>query len=432
MTSARHRQSSPRPWSFYILLVALAFSPYYMIAHQLLGQPTLLGKALLLAVLTTTIVGLFVWHSRYIVARLGGATLLLVWVIAAITMSVRALVYGGEPNFISYRFAFLVFIYGFVALPFVGRPEHTSALRRVLLWSCIVQAVLGIIHSTYFPYIVTGVPLDDSGQAIYVLNPGQGGYRENGTLITSNMYAAFLVLGLILLFAGTRRLTRRSLLRVGFPAALLWWGVALSGSRYGLAGSALVTAYFLMRSTPRYALPVVFAIAVAGFAYSPAFARMQERFATVGSGGRIAIATASVDLVSRSTSNLLLGVPPAEAAAARTANGQILSDNSYASMAFDYGFPLMLLLLFSIGFAWSSVVKLRGWVMITALFIAGQFAVTNAVYWDPFILFAGATLLVIDATWRSGQRPRGRAQLPVDPHEVSTGNHLGRTMLHGS
>lgn len=401
-------------WSFYLLLFGVAFSPYYIIAHELFGQPTLFGKALFLAALTTIMIGLFIYHASYLFRRLGGWMLLLVWLSATIILSLRSIVYGVGLEFFTYRFAFLVFVYGCVALPFVRSAECARILGRVLLWSCIVQAVLGIIHSIYFPYIVTGITLDDSGQAIYVLDAGAGGgYRENGTLITANMYGAFLVFGLILLFVKTPRLTRRSLLRVAPLAGLLWWGIALSGSRYALGGAALVTGYFLIKSTPSYVFTLALPVAVALFAASPAVARVQQRFATEGSGGRVAIASTAVDLATKRVSSLMLGVPSAEEAATRTAGDQILSDNSYASMVLDYGLPFTLLLLFYLGLVWSSIVRLKGWVLVTVLFIAGQFAITNALYWDPFLIFAGATVLVVDAMRRDSSRPRRSEPLPI-------------------
>jgi hypothetical protein len=406
----------PRPgrsWSFYILLLGLVFSPYYIIAHDLLGRPTLFGKALFLVGLTMAIVGIFAYHGRYFFNRLGGSVLLFVWLVAGLVLSLRSVMYGGGIDFFAYRFAFLGIVYGCITMPFIRSMECARILRRVLVWSCVVQAVLGIVHSLYFPYIVTGILVDDGGQAIQILDPGAGAYRENGTLISSNMYGAFLVLGLTLVFAKTPRLTRSALLRVGPLAALLWWGIVLSGSRYAIGAAAVVTGYFLLKSVPNYALTVVLPVAVALFAFSPVVARVQERFAVEGSGGRVAMAATSLDLVTKRMSSLILGVSPAEAVAARTASGQILSDNSYASMMFDYGLPFTLLLLFYLGIVWSSIVRLRGWVLVTAFFIAGQFAVTNALYWDPFILFAGATVLVLDATRGGPARPRSRTLRPV-------------------
>jgi hypothetical protein len=386
----------PGRWSLYLLVFCLAFSPYYIIAHELLGQPTLFGKALFLVMLTAAIIGIFVVHAGYIIPRLGGWLLFTVWLCATVVLSLRSEFYGIGLDFFAYRFAFLVFIYGCVALPFVCSPTRIVVVRRVLLWSCVVQAIIGIIHSRYFPYIVTGIPLDDSGQAIYVLDPSLGGYRENGTLITANMYGAFLVLGLILLLANVQRATRRALLRQGPIAALLWWGIALSGSRYALLAAALVTAYFLYRTVPRYVFVIILPAAALIFASSPAFVRMERRFAAEGSGGRVAIAAATLDLGTRRVSSLLLGAPPEEEYAARTGTGQILSDNSFASMMLDYGLPFTLVLLFCLGIVWSALVRLSGWVLVAAVFIIGQFAVTNALYWDPFLLFAGATLLVVN------------------------------------
>lgn len=398
--------------SFYTFVTAVAFSPYYIVAHELLGRPTLFGKALFLVGLTAAVSALFAFHARVILRRLSGELLLGVWLAAIAVLLVRSIVYNVPIDLFVYRFAFLGFVYVFVALPFAQSPQFAPALRRVLLWSCIVQAVLGIIHNRYFPYIVTGVPLDGTGQAIYLVKPGMGGYRENGTLISANMYGAFLVLGLVLLFVPVRKLTVSSALRVGPVAVLLWWGVVLSGSRFALGGAAITTCYLFLRSAPGYALPIVLPIAATMFLTSSAMTRVEQRFAAEGSGGRVAIATVSAELATRRLSSLLVGVPAAEQASARTASGQILSDNSYASLMLNYGLPFTLLLLFYVGIAWSSVVRIQGWVVVVLVFIAAQFAVTNALYWDPFVLFAGATVLVVDFTEHSHSPERVAAPDP--------------------
>lgn len=388
------------PGSLLILLFALAFSPYYIIAHELLGQPTIAGKALFLAMLTAAMVGLFVYNARFLLPRLGGVLLLGVWLGAIVVIAIKAYVYGMDLDIFAYRFAFVSVIYGCVALPFVRSARNVTILRRVLLWSCTLQAVLGIIHSLFFPYIVTGIQLDYSGQAIYVLDPGMGGYRENGTMISANMFGGFLVFGLILLFANTPRLTRRSAIRIAPVATALWWAILLSGSRFALAGALLATGYFLVRATaPAIALLAV-PVSIAAFVFSPAMAHVEQRFQAEGSGGRGAIVTASVELATRRLSSVLLGSTTEEEATVVTAAGKNISDNSYVSLVLDYGLPYALVLLFYLGLTWSALVRVRGWVLLAVAFVLGQFAVTNALYWDPFLIFAGATLLVVDAVQR--------------------------------
>lgn len=387
--------------SFFLLLTALAFSPYYIIAHELLGRPTIAGKALFLAALTAVMVGIFFYNARFLVPRLGGPMLFGLWLTAIIVIAMKAYVYNVHLDIFAFRFAFVAIIYGCIALPFVSSPARTRVLRRVLLWSCVLEAVIGIVHSLYFPYIVTGIQLDDSGQAIYVLDSGLGGYRENGTLISANMYGGFLVFGLILLFANTKRLDRHSFVRIAPLAAVLWWGIALSGSRYALAGAVLATGYFLVKATAPIVTMIAVPLATVALVLSPAMGQLQQRFENEGTGGRGAIITASIDLATRRFSSLLLGSTTEEEATVVTSAGRNISDNSYASLALDYGVPFALLLVFYLGLTWASLIRARRWALLTALFIAGQFAVTNALYWDPFLIFAGATLLVVDALQRA-------------------------------
>jgi len=386
--------------SLWLFVAALAFSPYYIVANDLLGRPTIAGKAVLLVAVSGSMVIVSAIHWRYLLRRLGGVLLIGVWLAAAIVLYVKQLVYGIALDLLAYRFAFVGVVYGCAALPFVRSPASVRLLRRVLLWSCVVQAVLGIIHSKYFPYIVTGIPLTDSGQAIYVLPPGSSAFRENGTLISANLYGAVLVLGLFILFAGAGRLRGRTLLRVLAPAALLWWAIALSGSRLALAGGLLATGYALTRSAPAGVAAIAVPAAFAALLLSSVPARVEERFAIEGSGGRGAMLVRSFELATQRFSSAVVGPTPTEAASATTATGQILSDNSYVSLVFDYGWPFALLLIWYFGLIWSSIVTMRGWVLVTSCFVAVQFAITNAIYWDPFLMFAGATLLVVDALHR--------------------------------
>jgi hypothetical protein len=407
-----------------MLLFAIAFAPFYIIAHIFLGQPRLLGKSLFLALWTISVVGAFASHMRGNFRRLGGLTIFALWFAVAMIVFLRFL-RDGAMDLTSVRFPVLVFVYGSAALPFVKSSLRATIIRRLIFWGCVLQALIGVVHSLFFPNLVTGIQIDDSGELFYVLDPGQGGFRESGTLISANTFGIFLVFGLILLFAGVPRATLRSSLRIVPVAALLWWGIALSGSRYSIGAGALVTAYYVWRCAPRWAIPVLLPFAAILFFQSPAVGGMRARFASEGSGGRTAILTAGSDLALARTSNLLLGATLEDQFNTHTNTGQIISDNSYLQMVLTYGLPVTLLLVFMVYSVWTRWVTMKGWVAVTALTIVGQFAVTNALYWDPFLLYAGALLLVVDrlpdrGSIAGGTESGGTSTLTASPPHSAT------------
>jgi len=320
-----------------------------------------------------------------------------------------------QVDFTGERFPILVFVYGCMTLPFMSIPARARRVRQLLIGGCIVQAAVGVIHSLFFPFIMTGVLLEDSTNSFKVLDPGSGALRESGTLISANTFSGFLVLGLLLIAAQATRPQVRFTLRTIPVVALLWWGIALSGSRYAIGVAAMITGYWIAKSAPRWAAPLLLPIAIAIFLATPTAANMRERFAHEATGGRGDVLATGTNLVLQSTTNLLAGATLEDQLAAHTDEGQIISDNSYLEMILTYGLPVALLLILVIGWVWSDLVAMDGWVLATALVIAGQFAVTNALYWDPYILCAGATMLAVDAIPGVHSRERRRrAPVPLD------------------
>ena len=409
LAASEHRCGVERARSvpFALLIGALTFIPYFIWAHYLLGNPTIFGKAVFLTAITVVLVTTFVLNIRRVVSALGGTWLLTLWAFFATVLVLRSLLYNeGIAQAVSARFGFLFFVYVCATLPFVDDARRRAVLRRVIVWNAVVQASFGIVHRLYFPYVVTGIAIDDSGQGIYFLDPGLGGYRENGTVLSANTYGAYLVLGLIFIFARIRTLDLRAIIRLGPIIGLLYWGIALSGSRYALGSALLLTIVFLLRSLPAFVSPGALVLALVVALSSDTFSRVQQRNADEGSGSRGAKTALALDVVAGNISSVLLGPPNAEIEAARTPDGEPFSDNSYASILLACGVPLAAFFFCFTAIVWSSLVRMRGWVAVTAVFVLGQMAVTNAIFWDGWIVYAGATLLVLHGDAIAGAAPR--------------------------
>jgi hypothetical protein len=382
---------------FLVLVATLAFAPYFIWAHILLGAPSLFGKSLLLSVITTVVYAAFLLNSPYILARIGGP-FLLVCVTLAVVLGLRTILYNETlADAIEGREGIFYFVYISLFLPFLKTARHRRLLTRIIVWGCLVQAIIGIVHNYYFPYIVTGVALDNSGALMYVLAPGQGGFRENGTVVSSNTYGSLLVLGMILMGAHAKRRSLRSTAVVTAYFGLCLWGIVLSGSRYALISGLAVIGYYVLKATPQgWSLVLLTAFTALVFS-TTLLNQTRARFEEEGGGGRGGKTQLALELATSNVPNFLFGVPKVASAEARTADGLNFSDDSYGKLLIDYGVIGAGIVIGCACLLWWMLVRVRGWVTVCLLFLAGQFAVTNAVIWDWWLLYAGATVFLLNA-----------------------------------
>jgi hypothetical protein len=188
-------------------------------------------------------------------------------------------------------------------------------------------------------------------------------------------------------------------------------------------GSHQAASDFLFTSIPIYAVPPVLMAAFAALVMSQAFGYMRERFAAEESSGRGPKTVLAFDLASRGAVGVAIGLPTAELQAGSFGDSLTISDDSFAEMVLVLGLQLTLFLPCYVAIVWSSVLRFSGWVSVTVMFLIGRFAITNAMYWDPFLIYAGATLLVVSVPRRVDARSGPPAVVPRDALSSTAAAH---------
>ena len=154
----------------------------------------------------------------------------------------------------------MIFVYLGAISSILSNRGYAELMTSIIIINVIVQAVFGIIHTYYFPHIVTGIALDDSGVGLYVVEQGEGGYRENGMLIGANVFGNFLTAGVFLMLYTLKKKSIQGKLFLLVSIFLTIWAIYLSGSRYALSMALFICLFYFFKSIPaRYFFtPILF------------------------------------------------------------------------------------------------------------------------------------------------------------------------------
>jgi len=308
---------------------------------------------------------------------------------------IRNLTYYEAISFSKYRTVFMVFIY-FTSLFYILQNEYSQRkISSIIIFNVVVQAIFGIVHHNFFPYVVTGMALDDTGAGMYILDPGEGGYRENGTLIGSNLFGNFLVLGIFLILSRLkpRRLKGNFLLFLSLVVTI--WAIHLSGSRYALVSSLVISMFYMLRIIPLqyFYLPIVSGLTFLMF--TPILEGVLQRTNSGGSGGRIEKTVMAIDMLSESLTTFLFGVPTKIVTTTKTSDGLLFSDNSFMLSLLNYGVVAGMLFFIVLLYFILKRVYIGMHTFVFLSYIIGTFLFNNAILWDIWLLYAIATLFII-------------------------------------
>lgn len=379
-------------WPSLLFLMALAIYPYLFLLNLLVPSTLeFLGKNTYIAAETLLLAAVFV----SVLTRVGSPILLLLvpGMIALVIVALRALVYDEPimPLLISMRAPFTVLIYCGAAAGALTDQRTRRAARNIIVGNGVAQALVGIVHDTFFPHVVAGVFVSMLGipdQLYYIGEPGKVRFREAGILISPNVYANFIAVGMVVLASARRQGAAAKRFRVSDALMLLVmiWGVSLAGSRLPIAVGAAALAYYILRHLSfRALLPIAATGAVAFVMMTPTFFSLLNRFDVEGSGGRGVKAKLAADLVVRDTSTLLLGAP-LSAQNQASDQGLGISDNSLFAMTLAFGAPVVLLLGAGLVATLGATLPLS---QSKLLFTYGvvTLALYNAIYWDIWLLY---------------------------------------------
>ena len=283
----------------------------------------------------------------------------------------------------------------------ICRRIEPSFVVSTILFVVLLQSVIGLVHSHFFPNIVIGYDLNNDGTLIHILSSDEGGFRENGTLLGPNVFANFLVIGLGLLTYILPRVSNfKFRLMMTLSGLLLASAIFLSGSRLGIGFSVLflasMCAQLLITFRNKW-----FAI-MSGMILIPlfvlwiprVFSHVVNRTVSEGSGDRLEKLELSLSLLQTNFESVLFGVSTAEVASARSLSGVTISDNSFTLLWLDNGliaavfFPL----IFLVAILRSLPTSARP---VWALYFLAALFFNNAVLWDIwwcFLLFSACAL----------------------------------------
>lgn len=307
----------------------------------------------------------------------------------------RVSVYHENVEFISYRTFFLFIVYSFSLLYIICGNDVRSRFSNILLFNIVFQAVFGITHSYFFPHIVTGIELDDSGAGMYILEPGEGGFRESGMLLGSNVYGNFLVLGLFLTLGKLRNISLKLCLLYVVLSILIFWAISLSGSRLALANALVIAFLLLVRrfGIKYFYIPTV--IVVGLIVSTPIIDNAKERTANHGASSRLEKSEIAINMLDESFVSTLLGPTVETVSTTRTSDGLPFSDNSYMLLSLTYGIPVaiicftLVICLISRNLMFDFNAGLFLFYFLTTLMF------NNAVLWDIWLCYAVAIIYII-------------------------------------
>lgn len=395
------------PWSR-LFVVALAAYPYVFLLNLFLSFQVAGGKNLYVALETAVmvVVAAALWR------RIGSlaATVVATVLVAALTVVLlRALVFG-EPLAMlgSSRLPFTFLLYACVCCAVMTRPALRPVVHRVIVANSLIQALIGIVHDTWFSNFMTGpnVALMGGGDRLwFIAAPGMR-FRETGALISASLYANFIVLGMFVVVFAPRSVERRLNWRWAVEAcalAVMMYGLSLSGSRFPIVTAMVLFVVHLLRHLSLRALvPAAAGVAAGLFLMMPFAMNVINRFQVEGTGGRLIKAELGWQLLNETPTRLLLGAPFAAQDAAISGNLG-LSDNSLYALVLLLGPPVAFLFIGGVIAMLMLTTRLK-WHGPLILYFTGVLLLTNGIYWDIWILYSFATLYSMQP-WREPLRP---------------------------
>lgn len=395
-----HRGTVRRTLVIFTVLAVIATYQFTPVVHlfvplQILGKNlyTVLPAAIM--VLVSLLLLPAIWRAPVTPAQ-ARVFMALVFIWLAVLLS-RTAIYADGIDFLRARYLLLFFMFSAVLRYVAVDPVSRSKMAKVLIAAMCLQAVIGIVHTYFFPFV--GLVADPGGELEVAIGSDESG-GETGTLLTRSNFGDVLVCGQFALLVERRiPFTLRAVIML-----VMFYAVTLGGARYAEIWSALLTAALFINRKMDRAAPVMLALIVlAGIfmavtGWTPFEIQSELRF-DQDSGSRGEKLGLLIDTLSNYWPlSAFIGVPVRAALTAMTATGVVISDDSYGEITLDFGLAGLLLFLTGI-FVW-----LVRWPMsilstLMLIYLFGNFALTNSVLWDVWLFyFLAAWWLVYTGT----------------------------------
>jgi hypothetical protein len=336
--------------------------------------------------------------------------------LAGLIFYFRDLVYAENRSFLDFRYIFSPVIFLLVLKRFIKGERNTHFLSSILITICLIQAVLGILHTYFFPELNISFDPDNAKEMALIFDAEKT--REGGTLGAS-IYANVIVCGMFLLATknSTQASFRSSILSI-ISVVMMLYAVTLSGSRYPIVVAGLLTLIFFSNSLANWrywaAIGVlglfsfIFFTTMGGVEFNGIF-RFNE-----DSGGRGDKFILPFELITANMLHLLVGASTEVTANTFSSSGVGISDNSYWLLSLQFG-PVFALVWFGfvINLLKQNIVNHASFLFIVYFLIG--LGITNCILWEPWIFLAILTAIILH------QRNQivGKSMIKVPTKELS-------------
>lgn len=308
----------------------------------------------------------------------------------------RELVYAEQRSFLDFRYIFAPAIFLLVSKRFIKGEKNINFLSWVLIATCLLQAVLGILHAHLFPELNISFDLNNAKDMEFVFDAEKT--REGGTLGAS-IYANVIVCGMFLLAAKNSNQTsfRSSILFIISIVGMLY-AVTLSGSRYPIIIAGLLTFIFFSNSLSNWRhwaatgvlalCSLILFMSMESVEFNAIF-RFDE-----DSGGRIDKLTLPFELITAKMLHLLVGASSELTANTFSSSGVGISDNSYWLLSLQFG-PVFAFVWFGfvINLLKKNIVNHASFLFIVYFLIG--LGITNCILWEPWVFLAILTATIL-------------------------------------
>lgn len=385
---------------FLVFTFLFAIFPYFALITQTLHLSTQ-GKNPILIGILLGLVWVFIasktkidFLRNYLPIRRA-----IVWwvlmVAAMLILFLRALFYNSTwiSLLLSVQAVFFLPFCLFLVLKLVDSAKKKQVILNILIWTTILNALVGIIHHYFFPTVNILSRLLVEGYG-FIENSREVGLQGN-----ASAYAYFLVLGMLAIIQKVSSdNVKRSQVIYFFFSLILCWGIILSISRGPIIVALVLFAYiaYCLRGSKLFWLMMVIISFVGIYIGYELLGETLKFFSYRVEGGDISRAikySLALNMLFSNTSHFILGVP-SQVIATTEVNGFLFSDNSYLTVALDFGVIFAILFLGCYIQLLLRLFKEKNQLMLLAIYLIAMFF-TNAILWNYWILYVMALLVCL-------------------------------------
>ena len=390
--------------SFLSYLGVLIVYPYLFVLQMVMPSSLLGSKCVYIYLATVLLIIIFLLRWRFFVRFI---PVWVVWLFLCLTTSIYLLnlfFYSDIKHLDVLRIPYNLVIYLGVAYVCTRDISQRKIVYNVILFNCVIQAVIGIIHFYYFPYIMTGICIP--GLPYHFADPATAtAQAERGLVENPNLFMLFLLLGCFLLVYRDKIFKKHWILET-ISFILLMWAINLSNSRLGILCSWILGVIYFKKFIAKGKIVIAGLIIMGLILCSGVIVKTVNRVkgrsfsfsdSYVGENlSRTAKNTNAFNLLVDDWSNVLIGPSRDRTIEFKLVQQRNYSDNSFFLLFHNYGLPAGLVIIFVMCYLYDNVIniKKRGIIFILIYFAIALF-LYNSLLYDMWLVFFSATLMLL-------------------------------------